>query len=68
MKSETVSREPKYFWPPSRVVTLTTPDMTRPYSGAKPPVRTTTSSMALLLMIVLELPDTGSCWEKPSTK
>ncbi len=52
---------------PSRVMTLTAPDMMRPYSGLKPPVSTTTSWIALLLIAVFEVPVSGSCCEKPST-
>jgi hypothetical protein len=39
----------------------------RPYSALKPPFMTTTSSMALLLIAVVEFPVSGSCCEKPST-
>jgi hypothetical protein len=66
--SETASNDPKYLSAPSRVTTLTAPDMMRPYSALNPPVSTTTSEIALLLIAVLEVPVSGSCCEKPSTK
>jgi hypothetical protein len=65
--SETASIAPKYRSPPSRVMTFTAPDMMRPYSALKPPVNTTTSSIALLLIEVLDVPVSGSCCENPST-
>ena len=42
-------------------------DALRPYSAEKAPEVTETSLMALLLIFAVEMPESGSCCEKPST-